>query len=292
LASLPRIWTHDLRLLVVPWPLCADLTGAFPFGHEPPLLAAGALAVVAGYLASIALAARRGERAIAFGLTWFLMALLPVSNLLPMPVPAAERFLYLPLVGIALAAAGAVGWLAERSSGRGRRIGRAAGFAVLAAYVVLLQLRHADWKDDEALWRATVATNPKSCGAQSAVGGRLLTLGMERRDPAVLRESAARQELALSLCPESTDAFRAAMTYTRLGGARALLDDRDGARAALGRALELAPRYALPVAWLGYVAHLEGDRDKAAALLRRAIIELGPPDGAVAQVAQLYIDEI
>jgi hypothetical protein len=292
LAGLPAIWTHDLRLLVAPWPLCADLTGAFRFGGQPPLQLAGALAVVGGYVALMVVAARRGERALAFGLAWFLVALLPVSNLLPMPIPAAERFLYLPLAGIAIAASAVVGVAAERMGPRARKVGVAVGTAALAVFVVLTNLRHADWKDDEALWRATVAVNPSSCGAQSAVGGRLLSLGMASHDPAQLREAATRQERALALCPESTDAFRAAMFYTRLGGARALLDDRPAAQQALLRAAQLAPKYALPFVWLGYLAHLQADQETAAEMLRHAVIDLGPPDGAVADVARLYVDSL
>jgi len=79
---------------------------------------------------------------------------------------------------------------------------------------------------------------------------------------------------------------------TRLGAALALLGEPAGARAALERANELVPRYALAVVWLGYVAHLEGNNDRAAALLQRAVVELGPPDATVAAVAQLYIDKI
>jgi Flp pilus assembly protein TadD len=124
------------------------------------------------------------------------------------------------------------------------------------------------------------------------VGGRLLSLGMENHDPKLLRESAARQEIALSLCPETTDAFRAGITYTRLGGARALLGERAAAREALAKATELAPGYALPYAWLGYLARLDEDRDMAAAFLKRAVIDLGPPDGSVAAVVRLYVDDL
>src|SRR5205085_12526259 len=49
LAGLPAIWAHDVRLLLVPWPLCADYTGYFRFGRqafEPPAAFAGALAAV------------------------------------------------------------------------------------------------------------------------------------------------------------------------------------------------------------------------------------------------------
>jgi len=46
------------------------------------------------------------------------------------------------------------------------------------------------------------------------------------------------------------------------------------------------------VAWLGYQAYRDGDLETAAALLKHAIIDLGPPDATVAAVAQLYLDKI
>jgi len=258
LAGLPAVWTHDFRLLFVPWPLCADLTG----------------------------------------LGWFGLALLPVSNLVPIPVPAAERFLYLPLAGVALAAAAGVGFLADAAgASRWRRgLGVAAGVAVLGGWIAIVNLRHADWRDDEALWRATARVNPRSCGAQSAIGGTMLSRGMAEPSPdrarEMLRESVVREQMALALCTEESDVFRAAIIETRLGAAEALLGDRPAARAALDRAGDLVPRYALAAVWRGYVAHLDGDDDRAAALLRRAVVELGPPDATVAAVAQLYVDKI
>ena len=293
LLGLPAIWAHDLRLVIWPWPLCADYTGYFPFGPQPWGPVALALAGVLAFLALIVVAVRRGERVVALGLSWFLLTLLPVSNLLPMPIPAAERFLYLPLCGIALAAAAAWGRLMERFGAPGdRRRVVAGGIGYLAALVLILNLRHGDWHDDRRLWRATVAVNPRSCGAQSAVGGDLLSRGMASGDPALLRAAAAKEELALRLCSDDSDPFRAAFAYTRLGAARALLDDRAAARVALQRATVLHPRYALPVAWLGYLAFQEGDQAVAAMLLKKAIIDLGPPDATVAAVARYYVDKI
>jgi protein O-mannosyl-transferase len=293
LIGLPAIWAHDLRLLVWPWPLCADYTGYFRFGPQPwgPVL--GASAIVAGYLGLVVLALRRGERVAALGLGWFLLALLPVSNLLPMPIPAAERFLYLPLCGVAIAVAVSVARFVERQpSPAAHRRGVVVLATALGALAVVLNLRHGDWRDDPTLWQATVAVNPRSCGAQSAVGGNLLSRGMASGDPETLRASAAREELALSLCSDESDRFRAAFIYTRLGAARALLDDRVGARAALERAAALHPRYALPFAWLGYLAFQEGDAAASAMMLKKAIIDLGPPDATVAAVAQIYVDKI
>jgi hypothetical protein len=111
---------------------------------------------------------------------------------------------------------------------------------------------------------------------------------MVSRDPSVLRASAAREELALGLCSDESNPFRAASSYTRLGAARALLDDRVGARAALEKATTISPRFALPVAWLAYLTLREGDRDLAATLLKKAVIDLGPPDVNVVAVVQIF----
>lgn len=293
LIGLPAIWAHDLRLVLWPWPLCADYTGYFRFGVQPWGPVALAAAAVLAYLGLIAFAVRRGERVVALGLGWFLLTLLPVSNLLPIPIPAAERFLYLPLSGIALAAAAVWGRLMERyQTPADRRRVVAGGLGCLAALVLILNLRHGDWHDDRRLWRATVAVNPRSCGAQSAVGGDLLSQGMASGERATLRAAAAKEELALRLCSDDSDPFRAAFAYTRLGAARALLDERAAARVALQRATVLHPRYALPVVWLGYLAFQDGDPALAAMLLKKAIIDLGPPDATVAAVARYYVDKI
>ncbi len=292
LIGLPAIWAHDLRLLVWPWPLCADYTGYFRFGRQPVAPVILAAATVAAYLAFIAVALRKGERVVALGLGWFLLTLLPVSNLLPIPIPAAERFLYLPLCGIALAAAALYGRVAEAAApGRRRRLALA-GAGLLVASAVVVNLRHGDWRDNHTLWLATVAVNPRSCGAQSAVGGDLLSRGMASGDRGELEGAAAHEELALTLCTDESDPFRAAFAYTRLGAARLLLGERTAARAALTRATVLHPRLALPFAWLGYLAYQEGDPDQAATFLKRAIIDLGPPDWTVATVARLYVDKI
>jgi hypothetical protein len=294
LLGMPVVWAHDLRLVVAPWPLCADYTGYFTFGAGRVPLPALVLSslVVAGFLGGVALAARRGQRLVAFGLGWFALALLPVSNFIPVPVPAAERFLMLPLVGVALAAAAATGLLADRLSPARRRAARAAGLAVLVVFAALVNVRHGAWRDDETLWLETVAVNPRACGAQSAVGGTLLSRGIATRATETLRDSVRHQELALSLCADRADAARAAIIYTRLGAGQAMLNHLGPARVSLERAVELMPRYPLAVVWLGYVHFLMGQKIEAATLLKHAIIDLGPPDGGVAEVAQWYVDKL
>jgi hypothetical protein len=294
LAVMPLVWAHYLKLLVWPWPLLADYTGYFPFGHATAAQVVPALVVVSGFVAAIVFAMRRRQPGIAFGLAWFALALGPVSNFIPVPIPAAERFLTLPLVGIAIAASFAAAALCDRAAAERRRSLGAAGAAVLVVFIVLVNVRHAAWHDDETLWKDTVAVNPRACGAQSAVGGTLLTRGIEQRSPELLRDAAAHQELALSQCSDASDEARAAIIYTRLGAAEAMLGEGHvaKARAALEHALALRPAYALAVVWMGYVEYLSDDEDAAAKLLKHAIIDLGPPDSTVAEVARLYVDKL
>jgi hypothetical protein len=292
--GMPAVWAHDLRLLALPWPLCADYTGYFAFGagHVPTATLVVSVAVVLAYVAALVVAARRGQTLLAFGLGWFALALGPVSNFIPVPIPAAERFLTLPLVGIALAASAVAGMGALRWPRARWRVARRLGVAVLVAFAVLVNARHGAWHDDETLWLDTVAVNPRACGAQSAVGGTLLSRGIETRSTDTLREAVRRQELALSLCADAADPARAAMIYTRLGAGQAMLNHLGPARVALERALELMPRYGLAAVWLGYVDYLSGDKVGAATMLKYAIMDLGPPDANVASVAQWYVDKI
>ncbi|MDB4982928.1 MAG: rane protein of unknown function, partial [Myxococcales bacterium] len=294
LLGMPAVWAHYLRLLVAPWPLCADYTGYFAFGreHVSTMTLAVSSLVVVGFVAALVVAARRGQTLVAFGLGWFALALGPVSNLIPVPIPAAERFLMLPLVGISLASAAAVAGAAARWPRPRWRIARAIGVGVLVGFAVIVNLRHGAWSDDATLWVDTVAVNPRACGAQSAVGGTLLGRGIETHSTETLRDSVRHQELALSLCADSSDEMRAAMIYTRLGAGRAMLNHLGPARVALERALALAPRYALAAVWLGYVDYLSGDAVGAATMLKYSIMDLGPPDTGVAEVAQWYVDKL
>src|SRR5437879_9578925 len=99
------------RLLVLPLTLRVDyspaertivrsvLDGRFAIG----------LACLALWALLLVWAWRRGRRGEAFGLGWIAIAFLPVSNLLfSTGVLLAERTLYLPSVGLALAAGGAL----------------------------------------------------------------------------------------------------------------------------------------------------------------------------------------
>ncbi|MFN2572302.1 MAG: hypothetical protein ABR537_11955, partial [Gemmatimonadales bacterium] len=114
------------------------------------------LACLALWVALLVLAWRRGRRLQAFGLGWMAIAFLPVSNLFfSTGVLLAERTLYLPSVGFALAAGAALGRLPER------RLRLVLTLLVVAAGI-RSALRTPVWRDDFAVTRSILEDSPES----------------------------------------------------------------------------------------------------------------------------------
>lgn len=108
-------------------------------------------------LAAVLLGAVRGGPRTRLGALLFLVALAPVSNLLaPLKIPTADRFLYLPLFGGAVALAHALeAPVAARWAPR-------VAFAPLLLLALLTNRRIGDWRDDASLNAARRAVHPKS----------------------------------------------------------------------------------------------------------------------------------
>ncbi|MBI5200360.1 MAG: tetratricopeptide repeat protein [Elusimicrobia bacterium] len=209
-----------------------------------------ALAMSAG---AIALAVRR--RPAGFGAAWCLVALLPVSGLVPLVNPVADRYLYLVLAGFAWA----LGAAYERFR---KRIPWALAAAVLAAWGARTFMRNLDWRSDETLFlnAPEPALSPRARYTRAVLLSRLgdlpgadrelkaavtlhpgfaegwLALGTSEagRDPGAAREHL---ELAVSLSP-SNPVFRFA-----LGGLHAAAGRSVAALEAYREAVRLDPDY-------------------------------------------------
>lgn len=187
------VWPEYLRLLLAPFDLSSDYSPAVlrPAHSLSAGVFAGAL-VVAG-LSAAAVAARRRAPLISVAVAWFALAILPVSNLLmPIGVLLAERTLYLPSVGLALAVTHVAGWLpALRPPVRWA----AAGAIVLAALAFLARtvMRNPVWRDTDAMYDALIAEHPESYRALWALAG-----SMEVRGRPELAGRAFREALALA----------------------------------------------------------------------------------------------
>jgi hypothetical protein len=109
------------------------------------------------------LACRRRAPRIALAIAWFFLGLGPVSQIIPIIVVAADRFLYLPMIGWALL----VGCLLDLAWQRAQRAGHSrlvvAAIALLfMTYVARTFARVPDWRNDETLNLATAAAFPET----------------------------------------------------------------------------------------------------------------------------------
>lgn len=103
-------------------------------------------------------------------LLWPLLLLLPTNGLIARSDPAAERHLYLALLGPAILLVSGIGWLG------GRRANLVLlGLAVLLGAATLLRIR--DYRSESALWEATRLASPNKPRVWNNLGYAYLTEG-------------------------------------------------------------------------------------------------------------------
>lgn len=137
------------------------------------------LAVLVATLA-IAWRARRAAPVIALGLGWTIIAIAPVSNLLfTTGLILAERTLFLPSVGVVLAAAGTWQWLVQRASWRPwlHRLAQLAVVALVVIGSIRSGRRQLAWKDELTLQHQAVADSPAGYRPHFMLGVTLNGLG-------------------------------------------------------------------------------------------------------------------
>jgi hypothetical protein len=127
-------------------------------------VAFGAFFVVAMLMAMWLLRARRPG--ISIGIGFYLLMLLPTSNvvLTDMATMLSERFLYLPLLGLALALGSELARLPGPPS-RSFAVAASATAACIVALGVIAARRAADYDDDSHFWRRELALHPQSIEA-------------------------------------------------------------------------------------------------------------------------------
>lgn len=227
-----------LAKLLWPWPLRVD------YAFEPVAgladvrvwTAAGAVLV----LLLVTLLAARRDKLCAAGLVWYLVGFLPVSQIVPVPDPVAERFCYVPMLGVALFAAGLVAPVSARAA---RRALALAGL-VLAVVLSGVSLRRSlDWRDDVTLnianWEQSGDRRPRALESLAGLYLAKAQREMLRGDNAAASQTAERARACLDELvaaePDSAAAHRLyAMWYLAVG-------KTDMAKEHITRALELAP---------------------------------------------------
>lgn len=249
-----RVVGQYLWLAVWPVRLSADYRPyAFALPTDaldgPSLVAGMAIALIA--VVGLVLLAR-GAIAGA-GLLWFLVALLPVAQIVPYREVVSEHNAYLALAGLSLAVGHAV---AVGARSRPRLVA-----AVAAGALLLLGLRSRarseDWRDNTTLWRATLQTAPRSVRAQYNLGVSLLADG----DLLGARDALAQ---SVALAPSDSDGLLMLATVSgRLG-------EFDRAYELAARATELR-RDGHSLTVLGWAQLSRGDAQDAIPVFEEAI---------------------
>ena len=191
---------YRLNLKTLFWP--KDLALSYVWRIPESLLDVEViLAVAAIALTGIVLWKLRRRTLILFGLLWFGLALGPTSQIMPHHVSRADRFLYLPLVGLALAVAMGLRPLA---SARKHRTAVAAAMLVGVAGLLVLGVLSAQqvqtWRDGVHVWEHSVKVEPDNQYSHCRLADNLVHAGQFER-------AFEEYKTALRLDPHNVDAL-------------------------------------------------------------------------------------
>jgi hypothetical protein len=184
------------------------------FQRSPALIAAGWIAISALIIGALLL--RRKSPTVSIAVLWMLVAIVPVCNIIPLPwTVIAERFLYLPSVGICLL----FGVIVSRVWSVQPRLLRdvwplitAVGLAGFLAYCAMQTYAGAPlWSNNKALSSSLLARAPGITGVHLYAGETFAACGD-------LNRSVREYRKVLDAAPKNPTALTAIfMVYMRLG---------------------------------------------------------------------------
>lgn len=180
----PRIWTFQLLELIWPKLLCADQTGY----SVRYITLSVALVILAAVIVMVLLVCRKNI-GFGMGMLFYCLAILPTSNLVPIYRPMADRYLYLPMLGVCLALGAVICRLkmpTKRWLGTLWVVAAAAICIFLGTFTVQ---RAIVWQNSLSLWEDTVNKNPFSYTGWNNLGFALFDAGEFKKAANCFREA-------------------------------------------------------------------------------------------------------
>lgn len=153
------------------WPVDLAVFYPHPGWSQPTVVVAGSLAVLVLLTTGAALAVRRQPWWLT-GWLWFLGTLVPMVGLVQVGGAAwADRYSYLPHIGLTVALVwGAGGWVEQvRWSGAKKGAGIAVG-AVMVVLILLSRRQTSVWQDSETLFGHALQATERNAMARGALG--------------------------------------------------------------------------------------------------------------------------
>lgn len=145
----------------------------FPVTGIPPWQIVVSLLVVLAITVAV-IQWRRQRLYLLCGWLWYVGMLLPVIGLVQLGLQArADRYTYLPQIGVYLAIVWLVGSLSEVWKNREVVLGTAAGL-IIAVLAIMTFFQVQCWQNSETLWTAALAHTTENSAAESYLGDALL----------------------------------------------------------------------------------------------------------------------
>lgn len=258
------IWLHYGKLFLLPMGLTADSDWGLITDWYDTRVLAGLAFIGALVWATLKSTERVDRRPIAFGLAWFILALIPASSFIPLAEVTNNHRMFFPYIGLVLAAGWAlVLWLQRLAAGgaaavsRARLAGATLALVFIAGNAVGTYERNKDWLTGETLWKDVSEKSPNNGRGLMNYGVALMRVGRYDEAKALFERAGRlnpnydRIEINLGIIAGRTDPVEATQHFER--------------------ALKLAPNDPVPHHF--YAVWLVGQKRSAEAipLLERAI---------------------
>ncbi len=297
------IFAYAMYLWKMIWP--AHLAPLYP--HFGKALAAWqvSLAVLVLIIITAAAIKFRTRRYLLVGWLWFLGTLVPVIGLVQVGDAAmADRYAYIPLIGIFVMVAFGAADLAEAAGLGGWPAAAAAAWLIALAFAAHRQIDY--WQNNQALWSHALAVTQNNFIAEDNLGGALILEGKEDEarahfeaasrinpnDPMShtnlgayfqthhqMRKAIEQYQAAIAV---TSDSGLLAQIYANLGAAQEELGEDAAAHGDFMHSLRLNENQFNAWLGLGLLAEKRGDLPEAIANLSRSI--------AIQPSAQAYLE--
>jgi len=222
----------------------------------------------------------RKNKTIVFCILWFFITLIPVSNIIPIAILKADRYLYLPSFAFTLflslvifkihstPQSGEASCLPAGRKVGGIRLNYLVIFFLIISlcYFTLTSNRNTVWKDSLTLWLDTIKKSPEDELVQNNLG----SIYMEKKD---YEKAMKHIKEAIKIAPYYVDAhFNLAAIYNKRG-------QYDQEFKELKKVLELNPNFLNAYISLGNFYEKIGSNDKAIETYKKAM-EIDKKSGA------------
>jgi tetratricopeptide (TPR) repeat protein len=239
------------------WP--ARLAVIYPYPRHIPSWQAALAGLALAGASMIVVRLRRRCPYLAIGWFWYLGTLVPVIGLVQVGVQArADRYTYIPMVGLSIMVAWAVAEAARRPKVKPIVAVLMSLACLTCAALAWLQVRH--WRNSETLFRHALDVTAENAVAQVNLANYLVNV------PGKLPEAVGLWEAALRIDPDSVTA------HTGLGNALARIPGRlQESFPQFQAALRLAPDWPIPHNELGNALLKAGRLPEAMAQFNAAL---------------------